>query len=640
MIMVLSSLFEPIDVGSIRVKNRVVMPPMTTNYASMSGEVSDLLVRHYVERAKGGVGMIIVEACSVHRYGRAFYCQLGAFNDGFKPGLARLADAIKSYNVAVFLQLFHAGRQTTSAISGTQPIAPSPIPCRTIKETPREMTLEDIEEIENSFANAAYRAKTCGFDGVEIHGAHGYLISEFLSPYTNRRSDGYGGSLESRARFALEIVERIREKCGSSFTVGFRINGSDFVDGGLTIDESIKIAGMLEDIGVNIIHVSAGIYESREYIVQPMYFPRGLLTPLAEKIKRGISIPVIAVGRINDPKLAGEIVSNRRADMVAMGRALIADPELPRKAFEGRVDDIRKCIACIDGCVGRLAYGFQVKCSVNPLKGLEGFINIEKTVKPKKVLVVGAGPAGLEAARILALRGHEVVVADRNIDVGGALRLALKFRFKSELVELIDWYRTQLKNLNVKILTETEADEGYILSIKPDVVVIASGSKPLTLNIPGSQFMYVVDDVLTGRVEVKDDVIVIGGGLIGCELAIHLASQGLKVAIVEAQDDIARDTPIQNKMALLRLLEEANVRIILKAKPIEVGESYLVVEVNGGREILKANSIILSIGRGKKDQLWWSLRGNVYELHIIGDAVNPGKIIDAVMDGFRVGITV
>ncbi|MEM2794064.1 MAG: FAD-dependent oxidoreductase [Candidatus Methanomethylicia archaeon] len=638
--MVLSSLFESVDVGSIRVKNRIVMPPITTNYASMSGEVSDLLIRHYVERARGGVGMIIVEACSVHRYGRAFYCQLGAFNDGFKPGLARLANAIKSYNVAVFLQLFHAGRQTTSAISGAQPIAPSPIPCKTIRETPREMTLEDIEEIENSFTNAAYRAKTCGFDGVEIHGAHGYLISEFLSPYTNRRTDGYGGSLENRARFALEIVERIREKCGFSFTVGFRINGSDFIDGGLTIDESIKIAKMLEDVGVNIIHVSAGMYESREYIVQPMYFPRGLLIPLAERIKKEVSIPVIAVGRINDPKLAEDIVYHKRVDMVAMGRALIADPELPRKAFEGRLNDVRKCIACIDGCVGRLVYGFQVKCSVNPLKGLEGFINIEKTVKPKKALVIGAGPAGLEAARMLALRGHEVLVIDRNSDIGGALRLALKFKFKSELGELIDWYRIQLKNLNVKVLTGIEADEKYILSIKPDVVILASGSKPLTLSIPGSQFMYVVDDVLTGKIEVKDDVIIIGGGLIGCELAIHLASQGLKVTIVEAQDDIARDTPIQNKMALLKLLKEANVKIVLKAKPIEARNNCLIVEVDGNKEILKANSVILSIGRLKEDWLWWSLKNRVCELHIIGDAVNPGKIIDAVTDGFRIGITI
>jgi len=638
--MALNSLFEPIDVGSIRVKNRIVMPPITTNYAYTSGEVSDLLVRHYVERARGGVGMIIVEACSIHKYGRAFHCQLGVFNDGFKPGLARLASAIKSYNVAVLLQLFHAGRQTTSAISGAQPIAPSPIPCRIIRETPREMTLEDIEDIENSFANAAYRAKTCGFDGVEVHGAHGYLVSEFLSPYTNRRSDGYGGGVEGRARFALEIVERIREKCGSSFTVGFRINCSDFVDGGLTIDESIKIAKMLDDVGVDVIHVSAGIYESREYIVQPMYFPRGLLIPLAERIKKEVSVPVIAVGRVNDPKLADEVISCRRVDMVAMGRALIADPELPRKAFEGRLDDVRKCIACIDGCVGRLAYGFQVGCSINPLKGLEGFINLEKAVRPKRILVVGAGPAGLEAARILSLRGHEVMVVDRGSDIGGALKLALKFGFKSELGELINWYRAQLRSLNVKVLTGVEADENYVLSIKPDAVVLALGSKPITINIPGSQFMYVVDDVLAGRVDVKGDVIVIGGGLIGCELAIHLAGRGLKVTVVEAQDDVARDTPIQNKMALLKLLREANVRIVLKAKPLEFRDGCLVVEVDGVKENLKANSIILSVGRGKVDQLWWRLKGKVDELHIIGDALKPGKIIDAVMDGFRIGITI
>lgn len=638
--MSLSNLFKPISIGFIKVKNRIVLPPITTNYALMSGEVSDLLVRHYVERAKGGVGMIVVEACSVHRYGRAFPCQLGVFSDGFKPGLTRLASAIKSYNVAVLLQLFHAGRQTTSAVSGAQPIAPSPIPCRIIRETPREMTLNDIEEIEDSFARAAYRAKVCGFDGVEVHGAHGYLVSEFLSPYINRRGDGYGGSLKNRVRFALEIVERIREKCGSSFLVGFRMNGSDFVDGGLTIDESVEIAKMLEDVGVDVIHVSAGIYESREYIVQPMYFPRGLLVPLAEKIKRSISIPVIAVGRINDPKLAEEIVASKKADMVAMGRALIADPWLPRKAFEGRFNDIRKCIACIDGCVGRLAYGFQIGCSVNPLKGLEGFIDVGKAVKPKKVLVVGAGPAGLEAARVLALRGHEVMVVDRSDDIGGALRLALTFRFKGELGELIDWYRVQLRKLNVKVLTSVEADENYILSVKPDAVVLALGSKPLTLDIPGSQFMYVVDDVLAGRVNVKGDVIVVGGGLLGCEFTLHLASQGFKVTVVELQDDVARDTPIQNKMALLRLLKEANVKIVLKAKPKEVRDGCLVVEVNGREEVLKADSIVLSVGREGLAQLWWKLKGKVNELYIIGDAVKPGKIIDAVVDGFKIGITV
>ncbi|MFQ6067159.1 MAG: tRNA-dihydrouridine synthase, partial [bacterium] len=409
-------LFRPGKIGSLELKNRIVMPPMVTNYATREGAVTEQYKDYLRERAKGGVGLVIVEATYVHPWGKGFINNLGIDRDELIPGLRQLAEVVHDVGAKIAIQLYHAGRQTSSKTTGCQPIAPSPIPTPGEEEIPKEATIEEIREVVEAFGEGARRAKEAGFDAVEIHGTHGYIINEFLSPYSNKREDEYGKDFEGRLRLAWEVLQRIKEKAGSEFPVIYRINGDECVEGGLTLEVTKRIAKRLQEAGADAFHVTAGVGESNYNSVQPMAMPRGCKAHLAAGVKEVVSVPIINAGRINHPSIAEEILEQNKADFVAMGRALLCDPEMPNKSLSKNIEDIRICIACNQKCISELVGEEEgpIGCILNVRTGREAEFPIRRVDQKKKVLIVGAGPAGLEAARIAALRGHRVDLFEKD----------------------------------------------------------------------------------------------------------------------------------------------------------------------------------------------------------------------------------
>ncbi|MEM2179159.1 MAG: FAD-dependent oxidoreductase, partial [Candidatus Methanomethylicaceae archaeon] len=519
----LSKIFEPINIGSLEIKNRIVMPPMSTNFANEDGSVSERQIRYYEARAIGGVGLIIVEAtCIESSIGKLNPIQLCIDNDKFIAGLNELAEAITRYGARAAIQLHHAGRRAR-VTNGKQPVSASDGLSTPIGLKTRALTLKEIEELIELFAKAAERAKIAGFEAIELHGAHGYLIGQFLSPLTNRRTDKYGGDINGRARFAIEIVRRIKEKLGENFPLIFRISGDEYINGGLDIEETKIISKLLEKEGVNALHISAGAYETRHWTSAPMCIPRGHLVYLAEKIKQIVNIPVITVGRINDLYLAEDIIKNKKADLVSMGRALIADPEIINKTLNGKIENIRRCIAC-NRCLSRLDEKLHISCTVNPIAGKEYKIRVKKASKPKKVLIIGGGPAGMEAARIAAIRGHEVILYEEKDKLGGQLILATIPPHKEEMKSILEYYTQELSKLEIEIKIGRKATLKDIEKISPEIIILATGAKPIIPSIPGIKNKNVITawDVLLNTTKVGDNVVIIGGGMVGCETAEYL----------------------------------------------------------------------------------------------------------------------
>ncbi|HVI41056.1 MAG TPA: NADH:flavin oxidoreductase, partial [Anaerovoracaceae bacterium] len=417
-------LFEPIKIGNMELKNRLTTVAMEGVYCEQDGTVTDRHVDYVEARAKGGWGLIISEACSVSQVGTGFTYCTSLKDDKYIPGMKRVADIAHKHQAKMAVQLIHAGRQTASALTGMEIVAPSAVKDPTEPETPHEMTIAEIKQTVEDFGNAAARAKKAGFDAVEIHGAHGYLIQQFVSPFSNKRSDEYGGTIRNRARFALEIVENIQSKCGKDFPIIYRMTADELVVGGLTLSETKAIAMMLEDAGVNAINVSLGNYTTSSYICPTAYSPKGFTGDMAEEIKKAVSIPVFSVGRYVDPYVAEAALQSGKADMIGMGRGSLADPEFPNKVKEGRIDDIMQCISCRQGCQGNL-FKFQgIECLVNPVTGHEGeYKKVPAEVK-KKVVVIGGGVAGMEAAIIAAERGHSVTLYEKSDKLGGQWLLA------------------------------------------------------------------------------------------------------------------------------------------------------------------------------------------------------------------------
>jgi 2,4-dienoyl-CoA reductase-like NADH-dependent reductase (Old Yellow Enzyme family) len=462
--------------------------------------------------------------------GRGHIRQLGIYDDKLIPGLRRLTDAVHAFGAKVASEPMSCGRETSSYITGFQPYGASNVPCKVLAggEDPRELTVAEIKGLVEGFGEAARRSLEAGFDLIEIHGAHGYIINQFLSPFTNKRTDEYGGSLEKRMRFPLEVVARVREVVGDTVPLAYRMSGDEKIEGGLTIDDMVGFSQELEKTGIDLIDVSAGIYESVVWIAQPMAFPRGCLVELGRRIKEEVSIPVSIVGRINHPELAEEILAAGKADFIAIGRALHADPYWPLKAQEGRVEDIRICPACMS-CSDQLGTNLPITCAINPEAGNERDLAIKPALKKKKVLVVGAGPSGMEAARVADLRGHEVLLCERRDRVGGQLPYASRAHHKKEFEEVIRFLEVQLKKSQVDMRLGTEVTPALVQQIKPDAVIIATGATSALPFTPGvdKSHVHLGIDVLDNRVTLKGKTAIIGGGLVGLETALFLLENGV-----------------------------------------------------------------------------------------------------------------
>lgn len=614
---------------------------MATNLGSAFGEVTPELLRYYERRARGGVGLIIVENAQVDMFqGRSLVAQIAVDSDKFLPGLRALAEVIHAGGAGAFLQIQHGGRQCTpSTTDGLQPVAPSPVPCKFLQVTPRALTREEIRELVEKFAQAALRAKVAGFDGVEVHAAHGYLLNEFLSPYTNRRDDEYGGSFENRMRFLLEILGRIRELVGEDFVVGVRLSVEEFVPGGLTLAESREIARELEAHGVDYISVSCGIYESVSTIIEPMNFPEGWRANLARGIKEVVSCPVIAVGVIRHPEVAERILAAGDADFVAIGRGLIADPDWVRKVAEGREEEINHCISCNVGCIGELFANGKVHCAVNPWAGRELYFD-ERTRAPekKRVVVVGGGPGGMMAALVAAQRGHEVHLFEKEKELGGQLRFAALAPHKDKLLWFVEYLRVSLEKFGVSVYLESEATPEAVLALHPQAVIVATGGVPVVPEFSAldPSFACTAWDVLQGKVRLEGkEVVVIGGGVVGCETALFLAERENRVTIVEMLPQLAADAEVITRIELLKALNVANIRIMTSTRCIDVQGRNVVYlcDADPKTSELHPEYIVFALGTQPNRELFDILSQKMQNLFLVGDAREPRKVYHAVYEG-------
>ncbi|MEM2346416.1 MAG: NAD(P)/FAD-dependent oxidoreductase, partial [Archaeoglobaceae archaeon] len=592
-------LFEPIEIEGIKIKNRIVLPAGETNYHAPDGSVTQRLLDFYEERAKGGIGFAVVGVAKIEPY---FLGGISIYDDRFIPGLAKIAEVFHKYAVKCAVQLWHPGRYEISADPERIPVAPSPIPPPIFtRRTPKELTKSEILKIEEEFAEAALRAKKAGFDAVELIGSAGYLISQFFSPSTNKRTDEYGGSIQNRARFAVEIVERIKERCGK-FPVLIRIPGDEFIEGGNGVREMKIIAKILENAGVAAINVMAGWHESRRPLTT-MLVPRGGFAYLAGEIKEAVSVPVIASHRINDPAVAERILEEGKADMVAMFRALLADPEFPNKAKEKRFDEIKICIACNQGCMDYVMQGMPITCLVNPAVGREEEVKKMRAEKKKKVVIVGGGPAGCVAAEFLAKKGHEVVLFEKSDRLGGQFNIAANSPLAYEFAELGKYFMSVLPKLGVKIHYRCAANAEKVLAEKPDVVVVAVGAKPLIPKIPGIENAVTAFDVLEKKVKVGRRVVIIGAGGVGCDTAAMLAEKS-KVTLIDMLPKIGADIGVSTRWTVLLYLREKGVEMLTETKAVEIRRDAVIVETPSGIRELECDTTIIATGTLPNDGLY------------------------------------
>ena len=635
----LNHLFSPFTLRGKTIKNRCTVTAMVTNFCTGDGKATERFIKYHETKAEGGWGLIITEDYVVEPTGKGFSNVAGLWCDKQIPGHSELTRRVHAHGATILAQIYHCGRQTNHNVIGRVPYAPSAIPCPFSPDMPEELSTEKIYSLIEDFGDCAARAKKCGFDGVEIHGGHGYLVAEFMSPYSNKRSDEFGGDLASRLRFPMEIIKNIRRKCGDDFIIGFRISADEYIDGGRTLADTLVIAPILEEAGIEIIHVSAGCYASCDAIVPPAHTKHAWTSHMAEAVKKVCSIPVITVGRVNDPRIADMLIKTGQADFVGMGRASLVDPAMPLKAHEGRFEDIRRCIGCNFGCLGLLFEDKPISCVLNPTLGREHECAIRKTNNPKNVIVVGAGPAGLEAAITAALAGHHVEVLEKDSRAGGQFRLAAVPPCKGEIADFITWQTTQLKKLGISVRYNTEATIETVKALSPDVVVVATGSTPSVPPVPGIRLPHVVTahEVLSGASNVGMRNVIIGGGLVGAETAHHLAVQLKQVTLVEMLPEIAAGEALAPKWHLMRALEKYHVRIITEAKVKEVTEQNVVVEHQGQTLSIPADTVIVATGSKPNHALADELAAAGVEVRVIGDALKVGLVMEATAQGLAAG---
>lgn len=631
------SLWDPIRLGELELRNRCVMPAMGTGYASREGHVTDRLRAYHRRRAEGGVGLIITEVAAIHPTAKGFLSELVAYDDSFLPGLESLAAAIKSGGASAALQLHHAGRETLELIIGEQPVAPSALAGRTLGQTPRALSREEIHEIVACFGAAAKRAKEVGFDAVEVHGAHGYLVNQFLSPYTNIREDEYGGDAMGRFRFAREVVRAIKEETGRDFPVIFRLSSTEEVQGGYDLAYILPLLPLLEEDGVDAFHVSCGVYDSPGSPTCPgIHFPPGINVERAARVKETVGVPVIVVGKLHDPRLAERVLDDGKADMVAFGRQHLADPMFLTKAQAGRYEDIRFCLSCNQGCIERISFEMKsATCVINPECG-EEWKEKKSPAKAGPFLVIGAGPGGLQAAITLAEAGAEARVLERDHSPGGQLQAASRPPGKEPFWDWVEWAVRRLTSLGIRIEFEAEANDAILEEGNWAGIVVATGSKPVLPTIPGSELGLNVEarEVLLGRRETGERVLIVGAGSVGMETADYLIEKGCRVVVVEERN-ASPVLPMTSHGYFLHKRLRENGELLLGSTVLEVTEQGAVISSLGERVEIQADTVVWAVGsRPEKDLTEAAARAGL-ETQAVGDAVEPRRLIEAVHEGAR-----
>lgn len=654
-------LFTPIKIGNCEIKNRFAMAPMgPLGLADSEGGWNQRGIDYYTERAKGGTGLIITGVSfvenQVEEHGMP-NCPCSTHNPvQFIRTSREMTERIHAYNAKVFFQMSGGfGRVTIPTNLGEfPPVAPSPIKHRWLEKTCRELTKEEIRYIVEQFGKGAYNAKRAGFDGIQIHAVHeGYLIDQFAIALFNQRTDEYGGSLENRLRFAKEIVDEIKKTCGADFPVTLRYSpksfikdfregalpGEEFEEKGRDLDEGVEAAKLLVEYGYDALDTDVGSYDSWWWSHPPMYQEKGLYRPYAKLMKETVDVPVICAGRMDDPDMALNALENGITDMVSLGRPLLADPDYVNKLRAGKVQDIRPCISCHEGCMGRIQEYSMLNCAVNPQACRERATAINPVISPKKVMIIGGGVSGCEAARVLALRGHKPELFEKDGRLGGNLLPGGRPDFKEDDIALADWYTHMLEQLNVPVHLNTEITKQDVLNSNADTVIIATGSDPRIIKIGNGDNVFTAADVLMDKAEPGEKTVVIGGGLVGCETALWLARNGKKVTIVEALDKLlAKNGPLchANSEMLERLIPFNNIDVITSAKATDYADGILTLDTPDGVKTIECDSVILSVGYKENASLYKELEFEISEIHLLGDARRVANIMYGIWDAFEV----
>ena len=637
----LQHVLSPVTVKNVEITNRVVMPPMGSNLGNADGTVSEANIAYLKRRAKGGPGLIITEIVAAHPDGIAIDTQLGAYDDRFIPGLATLVSVAHEAGSRIFMQIHHAGRESLHMLSTGRAVGPSAIPSIIYRIPPREMTIDDIKETIAAFGSAAKRARTAGFDGVELHCAHGYLLHQFLSTLSNQRTDEYGGpTLKERARFVVEVVKGVRREVGDAFSVSIRISTEEFIKGGYTADDMQTILPDFVSAGVDVIHASFGTHGSPGGITSaPVEYAPGFNVRLARKVKDVVDVPVIAVGRFNDPALADEIIGCGDADLVAFGRQFLADPDFMIKAREGRPADIRRCIACNQGCIERLILGEgTIRCAINPETGQETIRPEGPAAHPKNVWIVGGGPAGLTAANEAARLGHTVTLYEKEDKLGGQIRYARIPPHKEAYGEWIDWLIDQVKKEGVMIRTGTKVTESMVREGKPGAVILAGGGEKIVPPIPGIDRPHVCDawQILDGTVKPGENVLIIGGGLIGMETADFLSERESRVTLVE----MLKRSPVlkitSHGYMVHKRLRDKGALLIFNTTVKTIGDGNVIIETAGEEsQVAPIDQVVVAVGLKPGDGLKAATDAAGIPCAVVGDAAGARRIIEATEEGAR-----
>lgn len=637
------NMFTPIQIGPMTVKNRFVVPPMGNNFANTDGTWSDQSVAYYTERAKGQFGLITIEATVVHDGAKGGPKKPCLYDDSSIPSLAKIAEACHAEGAKLSIQLQNAGPEGNAKNAGAPTQAATSIASVLGKDIPQEVPTAQVYELVKGYGDAAERAMKAGVDAVEIHMAHGYLVNSFISPRMNKRVDEFGGSFENRMRFPRLIVEEVKRRVGDKVAILARINGSDEVLGGVDVHDSAAIAAYLEECGVQCLHISRAVHIKDEYMWAPTTIHGGFSADLVTEIKKAVSIPVITVGRFTEPQFAELLVKEGRTDLVAFGRQSLADPHMPRKAMEDKLEDMIPCIACLQGCVVNMFKGEPICCLVNPFLGHEAK-GYPKAEKAKKVMVIGGGVGGLCAAFICAERGHDVTLYEASEKLGGNMRLAAYPPGKGDITNMVRSYIVKCEKAGVKIVMNTEVTLDMVKTEKPEVVFVATGAKTLILPIEGIDNPAIIhgSDILEGKKKAGKKVLVVGGGMVGGETAAFLGEQQHDVTVIEFRDAVGADVISEHRKYLMKDFEEYKIKEITSAKVCKFFEDGVEYESPDGsrHEARGFDSVILSMGFRNYNPFEEQLEELGQEVYVIGDAIRARRALDATQEAYKAAMQV